>query len=117
MAQKPLRLCTRCNQVHRGACEVRKADRQQYEARPERKEDKSFYGSVAWLRFRNAILNERPLCERCQETGHMRAAEHVHHVRARKDAPHLALDASNVQCLCKPCHSSIEATLRWGRKD
>ncbi len=87
---------------------VRRARAREYDARPDRKADKAFYDSAAWLRFRAYILTRRPLCERCQEDGHLTPARHVHHVKPRKDRPDLAFDEDNVQALCVPCHNRVE---------
>jgi len=77
-----------------------------YESSASRLADKRFYASAAWLRLRNAFLAENPLCADCTREGRDVAAEHVHHLKERKDHPELALEWSNLQALCQRCHNS-----------
>lgn len=83
----------------------RDATRRAYEDTDQRKLDKSFYGSAAWLKLRRAFLAENPLCADCRRAGRVTAAEHVHHVVERKADPSRALDWSNLEALCPPCHN------------
>lgn len=76
-----------------------------YETTASRLADKRFYASAAWLRLRAAFLAENPLCNACQTQGQVTAAEHVHHLKERKDYPELALEWSNLEALCQPCHN------------
>jgi 5-methylcytosine-specific restriction protein A len=55
--------------------------------------------------LRLMILRRNPLCAECYKAGRIVAAEHVHHVIERKQRPELALDPSNLQALCAPCHN------------
>lgn len=65
-----------------------------------------FYASAAWMRLRDLYRAEHPLCEECSKQGRTEAASDVHHIKERRDFPDLALDYSNLQALCKPCHNS-----------
>lgn len=76
-----------------------------YETTAPRLADKRFYASAAWLRLRAAFLAEHPLCADCERAGRVTAAEHVHHLKERKDHPELALDWDNLEALCQPCHN------------
>jgi 5-methylcytosine-specific restriction protein A len=76
-----------------------------YDRSPDRREAKAFYKSRAWRAVRAAVLLSSPLCADCQRAGKLTAAAHVHHVRDRRHAPALALDRSNLEGLCQPCHN------------
>ena len=77
-----------------------------YEHTPERMADARFYASTRWRRLRVSFLAEHPLCEDCRKAGRLTSAAHVHHVLERKDRPDLALDPSNLEALCPPCHNA-----------
>jgi 5-methylcytosine-specific restriction protein A len=64
-----------------------------------------FYSSQAWRRLRRAVLAEGPLCVACLERDLTTAATEVDHVLDRVDRPDLQLARSNLQPLCKSCHS------------
>ena len=57
-----------------------------------------FSGS-RWQRIRRIWLMRNPSCNRCGL-----AAEEVHHVVQRKDAPHRWDDWGNLESLCHRCH-------------
>lgn len=61
---------------------------------------KGFYSSPQWRRLRALKLAEDPLCARCGS-----AANEVHHCKPVVTHPELALVKSNLESLCKPCHS------------
>lgn len=73
-----------------------------------RLDDKRFYGRTAWGKLRSLKLSLDPLCERCEREGLTVVAGHVHHVKARKAYPDLALDLDNLEALCVPCHTKEE---------
>lgn len=97
---------------------TRQAEQQKkdYEANPQRREDKAFYCSKQWRAFREYILRKRPVCEcdQCKKDGRIMEAKHVHHVKPRKAHPELAFEEGNVLALSHPCHSRIEAERRGG---
>lgn len=62
---------------------------------------KKFYNSAAWRKLRKLKLAQNPVCEQCQR----RLAREVDHVKPRAQHPELALDITNLQSLCTPCHS------------
>ena len=78
-----------------------------------------FYDSSAWRRFaRRVLLDERPLCRICEDAGRSVLAEHVDHIVPLSEGGE-ALDASNLQPLCAPCHSRKTAAdqgkrVSWG---
>lgn len=67
-----------------------------------------------WLRLRERKLAADPLCEECDKNGDVEFAVEVHHkipFRGKNDS--LRLDYSNLQSLCKRCHS--RKTAKFGR--
>jgi 5-methylcytosine-specific restriction protein A len=66
---------------------------------------KKLYDSKEWRRARLAQLKRHPLCEDCLELGAVVEATEVdHRVRHEGDRKKFK-DRSNLQSLCKPCHS------------
>ena len=59
--------------------------------------------TARWLRFRLAVLHDRPVCQRCG----VAPSRDVHHVRGL--AAHLQdlCDPEKVESLCHPCHSRL----------
>ena len=72
----------------------------------------SFYHSSDWKKLSNRLLTERKYCEICGEA----YATDVHHIRPVADYPELALDESNLLCLCKTCHAHETERERKERK-
>ena len=66
----------------------------------DRQADIAFYHSPEWRALRNYHLRQFPLCNDCQRPGN-----ECHHIKDRKTNPELALDSTNLETLCKPCHS------------
>jgi 5-methylcytosine-specific restriction protein A len=62
--------------------------------------NEKFYTLAAWRNLRAYKLQLTPLCERCNEI-----ATEVHHIKERNSFPELELDISNLESLCKTCHS------------
>jgi len=69
--------------------------------------------SREWRMLRKEIINERPLCERCQAQGYVVLARCVHHIvpvesgRTEAECYDLAYRRSNLQALCFQCHNDI----------
>lgn len=70
----------------------------------------SFYASVKWRNLRRYKLEINPICEKCIHTGLIVKAEEVDHIVPIVDDESLALEITNLQSLCKSCHSSKTAT-------
>ena len=62
-----------------------------------------YYGTAAWQKLRGMVLAAHPLCAECERAGILRAASEVDHIQplARGGTNEL----SNLQSLCKSCHS------------
>jgi hypothetical protein len=75
----------------------------------ERKADKRFYASAAWVKLRDWYRARHPMCERCGSSGRRRPMRHVHHKVSRKIDPSKAFDPNNLTSLCIPCHSAAES--------
>lgn len=67
-----------------------------------------FYDSLAWLRLRQMVLNDEPLCRHCQ-----RPAQMVDHITPRSQGGE-DLDRANLQPLCHSCHAKKTAKERGG---
>ncbi|MDO9711988.1 HNH endonuclease [Paracraurococcus lichenis] len=68
-----------------------------------------------WQKLRAAHLALHPLCEHCLLEGKLIEANEVDHIEPVKAAPHRRLDPTNLQSLCKPCHSRKTAAENAGR--
>jgi 5-methylcytosine-specific restriction protein A len=62
-----------------------------------------------WQRYRKQYLNEHPLCVRCNEQQHLRAASVVDHIIPHRGDEGLFWDPTNHQPLCKDCHDAKTA--------
>jgi 5-methylcytosine-specific restriction endonuclease McrA len=68
----------------------------------------AFYISKAWLHLRAEVLKEQHYeCQFCKAKGLYVPADTVHHKRAVRDAPWLALTKSNLIAVCDDCHYNI----------
>ncbi len=76
--------------------------------------DRKLYGRQ-WVAIRNLYIQKHPLCELCLEAGRYVPATEVHHKLPLDKGG--SNDESNLQALCKPCHSAItiSETNREGR--
>lgn len=77
-----------------------------------RKEDNRFYASKRWRNLRRMHLTKNPLCDDCYNKGCIQIAEQVHHIVERKVDPSRALDPTNLQSLCIPCHNRKRSSKR-----
>ena len=73
-----------------------------------------FYNRAAWKKLRAWFLAQRPKCAECEKRGYQVPAEHCDHIIPLADAPERALDPSNVQGLCRRCHSAKTNVERTG---
>ncbi|WP_010584429.1 HNH endonuclease signature motif containing protein [Schlesneria paludicola] len=71
-----------------------------------------WYRLRAWwgpVGLRANQLSKEPLCRTCQQAGRIRPATDVDHIRRHGGKWSLFCDASNLQSLCKSCHSEKTA--------
>lgn len=66
-----------------------------------------FYGSPEWSLMRRIKLTHEPFCEECLKDNTNTLANEVHHRIEIAEAPQRCLDLTNLESLCKPCHSLI----------
>lgn len=72
-----------------------------------RTERDRFLDSRAWRKLSKAKLAETPWCEICLKSrGVYNPARDVDHIIPRSEAPERRLDPTNLQSLCKRCHSA-----------
>lgn len=70
------------------------------------------YGAV-WQKTRKMFLRQQPLCAMCGSRGFVMSASEVHHLVPLKSGG--TSDFSNLQALCKSCHSRITRAVDRGR--
>ncbi|WP_297775622.1 HNH endonuclease signature motif containing protein [uncultured Roseovarius sp.] len=106
MPRKPPRICG-CGQLV--AAGTRCACQKRYDAERKARFDKGRPSAAArgldadWRRLRKDHLRKHPFCIRCGEL-----ALEVDHIIPRSVAPARRLDPTNLQSLCKPCHSGAK---------
>ena len=72
-----------------------------------------FYVSKEWLALRKTVLkNQKNECQRCKAKGKYRKATVVHHVKELVKYPELALEESNMECLCRNCHEAHHGRIK-----
>ena len=98
--------------THERYCEKHKkvADKQ-YNQFDRDKSSQAFYESTAWRRLRRIKLQMNPLCEICKKEK-ATTADHIIPIKQGG----AALDVSNLQSLCGPCHGrkSVKEGSRFG---
>lgn len=63
------------------------------------------YNTSTWRSLRVLFLKEHPLCVICREAKRLTPATEVDHIKPHKGDLNLFFEPSNLQPLCKPCHS------------
>ena len=114
MPYKPKHPCNRpgCPELTNGRyCEAHSdTERVKYD-RYRRDPDTAKRYGTQWRHVRAAYIARHPLCEQCQQAGRLTPAQEVHHRYPLADGG--THEASNLQALCKRCHSAI--TIREAR--
>lgn len=77
----------------------------------------AFYNSAQWRQLRLRHLAAHPLCADCAALGGVVAATEVDHIVPHRGDRGLMIARSNLQSLCKPCHSRKTAREVWHRPD
>lgn len=67
-----------------------------------------------WRKLRVMYLRSNPLCIHCQQQGAVTAASEVDHIVPKRSGG--SNHNSNLQALCKSCHSKKTAKERLGKK-
>jgi 5-methylcytosine-specific restriction protein A len=75
----------------------------------QRSDEKSFYWSTRWRKFRRAFLASHPLCWWCKQRGIVKQATEIDHIKPRIEWPELSVDADNCRPGCKSCHAKYGA--------
>ena len=65
-----------------------------------------FYQSKEWREIRSYILSTHPLCTHCLKEDILTPAEEIDHIIPLHIDPSKRLDLTNLQPLCKKCHST-----------
>lgn len=58
-----------------------------------------------WQKLRNRFIAQHPYCEECMKQGKITLATDVDHIVPHRGDPALLYDETNLQSLCKACHS------------
>ncbi|NPD14470.1 HNH endonuclease [Xinfangfangia sp. D13-10-4-6] len=108
MPSKPPRIC-RCG--HRVApkilcpCEAKRAAERKARFDKGRPSATQRGLGADWRKVRDAHLERHPRCRICGED---EGSLEVDHIKPRRVAPERRLDPTNLQTLCKPCHSRLK---------
>ena len=90
-----------------GLCETHRAQQEARHAEQNKQRPSAHrrgYGR-RWRKLRARFLRINPLCGKCAEEGLVVPATEVDHIVPHRGDPALMWDWSNLQSLCKSCHS------------
>lgn len=93
-------LCKQCLKVRRAI------PKQKHRIRGQRREPYPLGNDPNWRSLSRRFLVDNPICARCQRSGRPRPANLVDHILPVRYYPDKSFDTSNLQSLCKPCHST-----------
>jgi len=119
MPRKPKRPCgvNGCPNLTEGSlCDIHKPlAEKRYNKYNRDESSKKFYSSKQWRNLRKQKLNYCPFCEECMQRGIIVKANTVDHIIPKKQGG-ASLELSNLQSLCRECHSrkSAKEGSRWG---
>ncbi len=83
--------------------------------RPTTRKPDAFYTSPEWRELRIYVLRrDRWRCVLCGRAVHHKGMARVDHIRPRREAPELAMEATNLRTLCPTCDNQRHA--EKGRK-
>ncbi len=71
-----------------------------------------WYSLPKWIKLRDRKLQEQPICEECKK----RLSVEVDHITPHRGDEKLFFDYSNLQTLCKSCHSKKTSKEQIERK-
>nr|WP_152623361.1 HNH endonuclease [Aneurinibacillus migulanus] len=88
-----------------------------YDKYKRNKEAKRFYDSAAWRKCRDYVLKrDNYLCQPClKQSMKLKPADTVHHIKHFDEAPELALDPDNLECVCNACHNRLHPEKGQGK--
>jgi 5-methylcytosine-specific restriction protein A len=66
------------------------------------------YNNSKWVRLRELVLKEQPLCVICRQHNEVKASDTVDHITPHKGNKELFWDRQNLQALCSSCHNTIK---------
>lgn len=93
-------MCAWMPKTHEQLTRPRQSQRD-YDRRRKDTETDGFTNDPRWRRLRLVVLSEEPVCRCCQRE----LSTDVDHIKPRRTHPELAWDRSNLQGLCRSCHS------------
>ena len=78
-------------------------------ARPDHRSDEAkayrrLYKTARWLKLRQSVLDDEPLCRYCIEDEVVEEATVVDHIKPHRGDLDLFWDVTNLQSLCSTCH-------------
>jgi hypothetical protein len=74
------------------------------------------YSTAQWRGLRAQQLAFKPICQRCEARGVIRAATVAHHIKAHRGDEGLFFDANNLASSCAECHDIDEQRIERGGK-
>lgn len=92
-----------CNNyaVDKGYCEEHKPKINRVKLKYE-----TWYDKALWKKIRFNQLKKEPFCKYCLQKGLMVKATEVDHINPHKGDWNMFVDTTNLQSLCKQCHSA-----------
>lgn len=117
MPSRAPRICPHCHEASVGRCPCRAEAGHRYDR--DRGQDRQFYSTQRWRRFRKRFLAKNPYCVHCAsyewtDTAHLSAGPNWHrfvlatvvdHIIPRSERRDLAYNAENCRGLCVSCHN------------
>lgn len=92
--------------THASCPNCKKQSNQTYDKTLRAKDRKKIYNSKKWAIVREqAIIRDNMMCQECKRNGIMTQGQEVDHIIELAEDITLAYELSNLEYLCKPCHS------------
>ena len=114
---KPCKVCSKATEPGSVFCKEHAANHAAFAEEHKRQHDEVDleYGRIRWLRCRQVMLAQNPICQRIVKGGAQctHAAVLVHHIWSPKVRPDLFIEPSNLVALCSTCHDNSEGTPWW----
>lgn len=81
------------------------------------KRNKDFYNSSVWIKLRDKVYEQQPLCVHCLSLGYVEPTATVDHIISLNDDWDKRLDITNLQGLCFKCHGKKEMEYKREKKN